>query len=295
LTTRSGADELTMVAQDTPAAATLKPERNIGAKVTLKDGRVLPLITAVDAPRPRVLLMGKSVQSSPSGKDSNIQLTDSGELPQDATISFAVRTQWPAAFARDESMEVTAGDESSTTVLNFANGGMTLENAQVAVATLNPAKTLGPSAFGPVQFRVIAKGIAGDWQLLGTLVRMPVLRELTCPSTQELACKLAGSNLFLIDSVSNNPQFDHPLQVPEGFLGVALPVPHPISGPLYIKLRDNPTVINSTTLETKMLPPPADDSGRASARQSAVPPENPPTPQHSDEADPSSERHHANP
>jgi hypothetical protein len=295
LTTRNGADELTMVAQDTPAAAALKPERNIGAKVTLKDGRVLPLTAAVDAPRPRVLLMGKSVQSSPSGRDSNIQLTDPGELPQDATISFAVRTQWPTAFARDESIEVAAGDESSTTVLNVANGGITLENAQVAVATLNPAKAFGASAFGPVQFRVIAKGVAGDWQLLGNLVRMPVLRELTCPSTQELACKLSGSNLFLIDSVSGDPQFGHPVQVPDGFLGIAMPVPHPVAGPLYVKLRDNPAVINSTTLETKMLPPPADDSGRASARQSAVSTEIPPTPPHSDEADPSSERHHADP
>ena len=124
---------------------------------------------------------------------------------------------------------------------------------------------------------------------------MPALRELTCPSTQELACKLSGSNLFLIDSVSNNLQFDHPVQVPDGFLGIALPVPHPIAGPLFVKLRDNPAVINSTTLETRMLPPPPDDSGRASARQSALPTENPPTPQHSDEPDPSSERHHADP
>ena len=295
LTTRNGADELTMAAQDTQAAANLKPEHGVGAKVTLKDGRVLPLTAAVDAPRPRVLLIGKTVQSSPSGKDSNIQLTDPGEVPQDASLSFAVRTQWPAAFARDESVEVAAGDESSATVLSFANGGITLENAQVAVVTVSPAKSFGASAYGPLQFRVIAKGIAGDWQLLGNLVRMPVLRDLTCPATPELACKLSGSNLFLIDSVSNNPQFDHPVQVPDGFLGIALPVPHPIGGPLYVKLRDNPLVINSTTLETKMLPPPADDSGRASSRQSAVSSDNPPLPHHSDESDPSSEGHHANP
>src|SRR5260370_37716770 len=136
------------------------------------------------------MLIGKSVQASPSGKDSNIQLSDQGELPQDATLNFAVRTQWPTAFAHDESMEVATGDESSTTVLSFANGGITLENAQVAVATLNPAKAFGASAFGPLQFRVVAKGVAGDWQPFGNLVLLPVLKDLRCPSTPALASTL---------------------------------------------------------------------------------------------------------
>src|SRR5271168_938462 len=104
LSTRNGADELPMVAQDAQAAANLKPEHGIAAKVTLKDGRVMPLTASVDAPRPRVLLIGRSIQPSASGKDSNIQLADQGELPQDATLTFALRTQSPAAFARDESV-----------------------------------------------------------------------------------------------------------------------------------------------------------------------------------------------
>src|SRR5271170_1004111 len=221
LSTRNGGDELPMSAQDAQAAAGLKQDHGIAAKVTLKDGRVLPLTGSVDAPRPRVTLIGKSVQPSPSGKDSNIQLADQGELPQDATLTFAVRAQSPAAFARDENIEVATGDEASATVLSFINGGITLENSQVAVATLNPAKAFGISAFGPLQFRVVAKGIAGDWQSLGNLVRLPLLKDLTCPSTPELACKLSGSNLFLIDSVSNDPAFAHPVQVPDGFLGSA--------------------------------------------------------------------------
>ena len=269
LSTRNGSDELPMVAQDAQAAAGLKQERSIAAKVTLKDGRVLPLVASVDAPRPRVTLIGKSAQPSPSSKNSNIQLADPGELPQDATLTFAVRTQWPAVFSRDENIEVATSDESSATVLSFANGGITLENAQVAVATLNPAKAFGASAFGPLQFRVVAKGIAGDWQPLGNLVRLPVLKDLTCPSTPELACKLSGSNLFLVDSVSSDPGFAHPVQVPDGFLGSALPVPHPAAGPLYVKLRDDPSVINPTTLETQQLPPSPNDLARARAVQAA--------------------------
>jgi len=281
LSTRYGGDELPMVAQDTQAAANLKQERGIAAKITLKDGRVVPLIAAVDAPRPRVTLIGKNVQSSPASQESNIQLADQGELPQDATLTFAVRTQWPAAFVQDESIEVATGDESSASVLSFANAGMTLENAQVAVATFNPAKAFGASAFGPLQFRVVAKGIMGDWQPLGNLVRLPVLKNLKCPATPELKCKLSGTSLYLVDSVSNDPEFIHPVQVPDGFLGSALPVPHPTVGPLYVKLRDDPSVINLTTLKTEQLPASPNDPDRAGAR--------------SDEPDPAAERHHADP
>jgi hypothetical protein len=276
LSTRNGSDALPMIAQDAQAAAALKQEHGVAAKITLKDGRVVPATATVDAPRPRVTLINKSAQSSASGKDSNIQLTDPGELPQDATLTFAVRTQWPAYFSRDENIEVATSDESSATVLSFVNGGITLENAQVAVATLNPARSFGASAFGPVQFRVVDKGIAGDWQPLGDLVRLPVLKNLTCPSTPELACKLSGSNLFLVDSVSSDPGFTHPMQVPDGFLGSALPVPHPVAGPLYVKLRDAPTVINPATLEAQQLPPSPNDQARA--RAATVPAASPETP-----------------
>jgi hypothetical protein len=267
LSTRNGNDELPMVAEDPQAAPSLKQEHGVAAKVTLKDGRVLPLLASVDAPRPRVTLIGKSVQSSPSSKDSNIQLADPGELPQDATLTFALRTQWPAVFARDETVDVATSDESSLTVLSFTNGGITLENTQVAMATLNPAKSFGSSAFGPLQYRVVAKGIAGDWQPLGNLVRLPVLKDLSCPSTPELACKLSGSNLFLVDSVANDSAFAHPVQVPDGFLGSALPVPHPTGGPLYVRLRDDPSVANPTTLETQLLPPTPHELERANTRQ----------------------------
>jgi hypothetical protein len=265
LSTHNGGDELPMLAEDAHAAANLKQERGVAAKVRLKDGRVLPVIASVDAPRPRAILIGKSVQPSSSSRDSNIQLADQGELPPDATLTFAVRTQWPAVFARDESIEVATSDESSATVLSYINGGITLENAQVAVATLNPAKAFGTSAFGPLQFRVVAKGTAGDWQSLGTLVRLPVLKDLACPATPELACKLSGANLYLVDSISNDPGFSHPVQVPDGFLGSALPVPHPAAGPLYVKLRDNPSVINATTLDMQQLPASPGDLTRARA------------------------------
>ena len=220
LSTQSGSDELPMIAQDTQAVAALKPGHPTDAKVTLRDGRVVSLKASVEAPRPRVVLINKSVQPSPSSDNSNIRLIDT-ELPQDATLIFSVRTLSPAAFSHDESIEIAATDQSFTTSLNMGNGGMTLENAHVAVVTFNPAKTLGASAFGPLQFRVNEKGVTGDWQPLADLVRLPALSDIKCPSAPELACKLSGSNLFLIDSVASDPQFLSPVQVPDGFLGSA--------------------------------------------------------------------------
>ena len=269
LSSSQGIDQLPMIAADTAATVLLQPGDSASAKVTLKDGRVLDLIAAVDAPRPRVVLIGKSAQMSPTGSGGNIQLASQDELPQDAKLTFSVRTQSPAAFAYDEKIEVAAVNKSSSTTLGFDNGGITLVDAQVAVATLDPARAFGPSTFGPLQFRIITHDATGDWQPLATLVRLPMLSDLKCPATRELACKLSGSNLFLVDSVSNNPQFDHAVQVPDGFPGYALPVPRPTDGQLYVKLRDDPSVVNATTLIAQQLPPSADEVARAAVRHAA--------------------------
>jgi hypothetical protein len=271
LSTNRGSDELSMVAHDAQAALALKAGDTAKAKATLKDGRVISLPASVGAPRPIVTLIGKSVQPSPSGSGSNIQLADQDELPQDATLIFSVRAQSPSAFAHDETIEVATADESYSATLSLTNGGITLENAQVAVATFDPAKALGSSAFGRLQFRVIANAAMGDWQPLATLVRLPVLKDLQCPSTLDLACKLSGSNLYLLDSVSSDPQFDRPVQIPEGFPGYALPVPRPTNGQLYIRLRDNPSVINPVALAAVQPPPSLKDTARADVRLAAAP------------------------
>jgi hypothetical protein len=106
---------------------------------------------------------------------------------------------------------------------------------------------------------------------LANLVRLPTLKELKCPATAELACKLSGSNLFLIDSVSGNAQFTDPVKVPDGFLGSALPVPHPQSGQLYLKLRDDPSVVNPTVLTAQEIASSGEDATRSAVRSSGLP------------------------
>jgi hypothetical protein len=268
ITSTMASDELPMVAKDTKAAGSLKDGATGHAEVSLADGRTLNVDAAVTDPRPGVELIGKSVQSSASSTGSNIQLANQDELPQDAKLTFSVRAVSPKSFTRGEQIEVATEDEAFSTTLTLSNGGMTLENSHVALATLDPAKAFGGSAFGPLQFRIVANGADGDWQPLATLVRLPVLQTLKCPTGTEEQCRLSGANLYLVDSVASDPGFSDAVNVPDGFPGYVLPVPHPQTGELYLKLRDDPSVVNQVTLAAEKLPPPP---GAASAHHGSRP------------------------
>ncbi|HTV76890.1 MAG TPA: hypothetical protein VMF03_01430 [Steroidobacteraceae bacterium] len=274
LTGPATAEELPMMARDVQAVSALKGGDAAAVKVTLKDGRTFSLAGRIDAPRPSVVLVAKNIQASQSGEASHIALSDSDQLPQDSVLMFSIRTMMPEVFSRTEQIEVATADNAFTTQLSIGAGTLTLADAHVAVATLDPAKAFGPSAFGPLRFRVVADGVPGAWAPLATLVRLPRLAALECPSTAEVACKLSGTGLYLLDSISADPQFHNAVQVPDGFPGTTLPVPHPNSGELYVRLRDDPVVVNAATLGTQVLPPPpaatpAAESSRAAAADSA--------------------------
>jgi hypothetical protein len=272
--TADGAEELSLVTADVKAAAELKEGDDSTAKVALKDGRVLSLETTVESPRPRVTLIGKSTQPSTLDSASDIQLADQDELPQDAQLTFSIHAQVPTAFSGEEKIEVGTVHGAFLTTLTPANG-LTLEDSQVVLATLDTGKAFASSASGPLRFRIIEKGIAGDWQPLATLVRLPAFRDLKCPDAPDQPCKLTGSKLFLVDSVSNDPQFAHPIQVPEGFPGYALSVPRPAAGLLYVKLHDDPSVVNPVTFPTEASRLPANAIPATSSKPGAQNP-NPP-------------------
>ena len=247
-------------ATETPIAVPdLQPGDAAKAKVKLRDGRSYTVNVSVAPPRPSVELVAKSVQVATRGNASNIELASEDQLPQDARLVFSVRARSPARFAREANIEIASEDEAFTTMLSLANRTITLADARVAVATFDPAKAFGFSAFGPLKFRLVNKGVAGDWQPLVTLVRLPVLQALQCPAAAEQNCKLTGSNLFLVDSVASDPEFKRAVAVPAGFPGRALPVPRPGKSGLYIKLRDDPKVVNVAALVPEELPAPATD------------------------------------
>ena len=140
-----------------------------------------------------------------------------------------------------------------------------LQSAKVAVATLDPQKSLGVSAFGPLRFRRIINGVSGDWRPLVTLVRLPKLTELDCPAASDAACTLTGVNLFLLDSISNDAQFTQPTNIPEGFTDQSIAIPHPQDGHLFVRLRDDPAVVNTVVLEVKTPSNPAEAAAEGRA------------------------------
>jgi hypothetical protein len=254
---------------NTPAPS-LQQGDTAKAKVTLRDGRNYTVNVTVNAPRPSIELVGKSVQASARSNETNIELASQDQLPQDAQLIFSVRAKSPATFPREANIEIASEDEAFATTLSLSNRTVTLADAKVAVATFDPAKAFGFSAFGKLKFRIVNQGVAGDWQPLATLVRLPVLQALQCPTAEDQSCKLTGSNLFLVASVSSDPDFKHAVDVPAGFPGRALPVPRPGKSGLYLKLRDDPSVVNVAALVPQELPAPPAESAPAAATAPAA-------------------------
>lgn len=253
LVTQGGSDTLTMTTQsdqDRQGATALKPS-SIPAKIILKDGRTFQTTAVIDTPRPSVSLIGKYVQHLPaSGSDTPIQINNPDALPLNTQLTFSIRSITPDKFPRDELIEIATADESFSTNLGLSNNGIRLENSRIAVATFDPARTFGPSAFGPLKFRVTSKGVSGDWQPLATLVRLPTLKKLKCPADTGLACKLSGSELYLIEGIANDAKFNQSTLVPEGFTGETFVVPRADNGLLYLKLRDDPSSIYSVQMSS---------------------------------------------
>ncbi|MEJ0063993.1 MAG: hypothetical protein WDM85_00095 [Caulobacteraceae bacterium] len=247
MTSAHGGDALTLDMADPMGVAKLAAGQTATAKVALADGRTQSLKVTVAGPSPSVTLIGKSVQPGGPADPIAIRLTGPDELRQGAVITFSLRARQPARFSGDEAIEVAAAGGGASARLT-EQSGLTLEDAQVAVATLDTAKAFNGSAFGPLRYRVVTDDGGGDWQPLATLVRLPTLRELKCDQGPERPCELSGSNLFLIDSVASDPSFSHAIKAPEGFPGYALAVPHPSGGRLYIRLRDDPGVVNEAVI-----------------------------------------------
>jgi hypothetical protein len=226
--------------------STLHAGDRVTARTWLKDGRVLNLETTIDSPRPNVMLLNKSIQPGPS--HSAIQLGDQDELPQGGKLSFFLKTEVPDRFSRTQKIEVATTDGSYNISLSLDDGSLLAQDAHTVMATLDPLKSFGPSAFGPLRFRAVDGDVKGDWQPLATLVRLPALKEVRCPDSLDRQCTLTGTNLFLISSVSSDPEFKHSVPVPEGFADSTLSVPRPENSLLYIKLRDDSSSVNPAAL-----------------------------------------------
>jgi hypothetical protein len=235
--------------------AGLEPGKKYTAKVELRDGRNLKTPVAVEPPRPQVTLLSKGTQDQEQDDASPVHLGSPNDLPVERRLVFFLKSQMPANFPRDEKVEVAATDNSFHTTLSLSDGTLMLEDANTALGVVEPLAKFGSSAFGPVHARAIsADGVPGDWLSLGTLVRMPGFKELHCPHSVSRPCTLMGTNLFLAESVASSADFENAVDVPADFTGTQLTVPHPVNGILYLKLRDDPSTVQTLALSVTPMP-----------------------------------------
>ena len=255
LTRANQQDELKLNTSDAAAKTKLHPGDSAEVRVTLKDGRVLDLHSQVEAQRPAVNILTKSIQFDSSVSPPAVRLGSQEELPQDGRLNFFLKTQSPESFSPTERIEVATADESFRVLLSFKDGNLTMQDSKTVLAVLDPMKLLGPSAFGPLKLRpVTAEGINGDWQPLVNLVRIPLLKAVRCAGPDK-PCTLSGDKLFLLDSVSADADFANPVTIPEGFVEDALAIPPPKGKTLYIKLRDDPATIDTVALPVPQSEP----------------------------------------
>ena len=264
-------DQLVMSTE--ASTANLEPGKSYEAKVQLLDGRKLKVPVSVGAPRPQVVLLNKGVQEDASAAPSPVHLGSPNDLPVDGRLVFFLKSRVPVTFSRDEKVELAAVDGSFHTDLSLSDGSLMLEDTKTAMASLAPLTRFGLSGFGPVAVRVMsAEGVPGDWITLGTLVRLPAFKDLRCPRAINKPCLLTGTNLFLASSFAATPDFSNATDVPADFTGTQLNVPHPMNGSLSVRLRDDPTTVQTLTLP--IIPavlPPGSQTTTATAQPAAAP------------------------
>jgi hypothetical protein len=262
----------------------------LAASISLRDGRSLSLPLVVSAPRPVIALLRQS--AIPEAKNSNIYLSNPNDLPLSSLLTFTLKS--PDRFPRNGQIEIETLDGTLRTVLTLApSGGLLLQDPRTIVATLDPLRSFGPSAFGALRMRAIypvvldrrndrhsqpvpASGAetatqpnglsagttadddlsspASDWLPLVTLVRLPTLSQLRCPADTTQPCTITGFNLFLLQAISVNPDFSNPVPVPDGYTGTSLNMPHPAAATIFFKLRDDPSSIDSAVLPVPAPP-----------------------------------------
>ncbi|HEU5341717.1 hypothetical protein [Edaphobacter sp.] len=214
------------------------------ARFTLNDGRTLTLPVTVAEPRPSVVLLSKKIQAA---DDSPIHLADPDDLPINQQLTFSLKSS--DVFPRDGEIEIANADHSLHTMLSVAAGTLVLQNPHTLLGTLDPLKSFGTSAFGPLRLRAVAPdGTSGDWLPLVTLVRLPDLKDVHCTAVPTAPCTLDGDKLYLIDSIATDPAFTATTTVPDGFIGTTLTLQKPAKTGFYLRLRDDPAAANTVTL-----------------------------------------------
>ena len=237
------------------AKAAVSPGDGKDATVKLKDGRTMTVKISAQAQRPSLILLSFNDKPVQLNGALSVTLGAKDDLSLNGKLTFVVQTK--DVFPRKQTIEVATVGGSVHTSLSLADNDLVLQDEHTAIATLDPLKAFGQSAFGRLQMRPVAEdGTPGDWTPLGILVRTPQITAIHCTTVDAPTCTIDGSGLFLVRSFSAGKDFAKPTEVPTGFAESTFIVPMPADGTtLYLKLRDDPDAVAAITLPTPVQKP----------------------------------------
>jgi hypothetical protein len=237
------------------AKAGVSPADGKDATVKLKDGRTMTVKISAQAPRPSFTLLSFNDTPVQLNGALLVSLGAKDDLSLNGKLTFVVQTK--DVFPRKQTIEVATVGGSVRTSLSLADSGLVLQDEHTAIATLDPLKAFGQSAFGKLQMRPVAEdSTPGDWTALGTLVRTPQITAIHCTTEDAPTCIIDGSGLFLVRSFSAGKDFAKGIEVPTGFAESTFIVPTPTDGTtLYLKLRDDPDAVAAITLPAPVQKP----------------------------------------
>ena len=232
----------------------VSPDEGSDAAVKLKDGRTMTVKISAEAARPGLKLLSFNATAAQAKDALPVTLGAKDDIPLNGKLTFVVQTT--DIFPRTQTVEVATADGSVHTSLSLAANDLVLQDEHTAVATLDPLKAFGQSAFGKLQMRPVGEdGTPGNWTPLGNLVRTPLITAIHCTTAASPTCSVDGDNLFFVQSFGAAKDFAKPADVPTGFAASSFTVPTPADGTtLYLKLRDDPGSVAAVTLPTPVQP-----------------------------------------
>ncbi|WP_419815157.1 hypothetical protein [Glacieibacterium sp.] len=239
-------DRLTLVPNDPAAARAIAAGRTVTADVTFAAGRHKSLAVTVELQPVGATLLRISAQAPPRDGTLPIALRTEGVFAQDTRLTFAFHLEAPTPLSGLESIEIGTADGRATTSIG-AGKGFDLQDSATGIVTFDPARVLGPLAYGALRFRVVRDGTASSWTHLATIVRLPEVRRMTCARSS--GCTLVGDRLFLIKAIATNEQFEPLQEVPDGFVDSEIKTRPASNGRLFLRLRDAPEAVATLTAQ----------------------------------------------
>jgi hypothetical protein len=235
-------DRLTLVSADPVATRMLEAGKTISADIAFNSGRHKKLDVTIDPRRSVATLMRITGQSPARHGLLPIALDSPQVFAQDARLSFAFHLDGMAKLTGRETIEIGTADGRVSTIIQPGKG-YDLQDATTGIVAFDTTEALGPTAYGPLRFRVVADDTASAWTPLTTVVRLPEIRMTSCVRGKE--CRISGNRLFLIKAIGTTESFQQGQDVPDGFVATEIVTKPVQDGRIFLRLRDAPQSVAS--------------------------------------------------